>query len=98
MNAMVRALAIELAPDRVRVNAICPGTMHTSIVESLGRPIEEMDISLPDRSHKARVIREDRDTTAEVANVHLFLCSSLADYVNGEVISVDGGFSIWNGT
>jgi NAD(P)-dependent dehydrogenase (short-subunit alcohol dehydrogenase family) len=35
---------------------------------------------------------------SEVASVHLFLCSNLSAYVNGDALVVDGGISVWNGT
>lgn len=99
--ALVRALAIELAPDRIRVNAMAPGLMATNIGES--SPHQDQ-IPLEDHPRgrrqglKTRVLRPDRDTTREAAYVHLFLCSYLAGYVNGETIVVDGGFGIWDGT
>ncbi len=98
VNALVRGLAGELAPDRIRVNAIAPGVMATNIRDSLGRPAEEIKVPLPDPTLKARMRLEGRDGAAEAARAHLFLCSDLSAYVNGETIVVDGGFSIWNGT
>jgi len=98
LNAMVRGLAAELAPDRIRVNAMAPGVMATNIRTSLGREPSEIHVPLPDPTVKARLRDPERDTTAEAARVHLFLCSDLSAYVNGETIVVDGGFSIWNGT
>jgi NAD(P)-dependent dehydrogenase (short-subunit alcohol dehydrogenase family) len=98
VNALVRGLAGELAPDRIRVNAIAPGAMATNIRESLGRPPEEIKVPLPDPTFKARMRVPGRDGTAEAARVHLFLCSDLAAYITGETLVVDGGFSIWNGT
>jgi NAD(P)-dependent dehydrogenase (short-subunit alcohol dehydrogenase family) len=98
VNAIVRGLAAELAPDRIRVNAIAPGAMSTNIRESLGRSPEQIKVPLPDPTLKARMRVEGRDATAEAARVHLFLCSDLSAYITGETIVVDGGFSIWNGT
>jgi NAD(P)-dependent dehydrogenase (short-subunit alcohol dehydrogenase family) len=98
LNALVRGLAVELAPDRIRVNAMCPGAMATNIRQSLGRTPEEIHVPTPDPSVKARLRLQGRDGTAEAARVHLFLCSDLSAYVNGETLVVDGGFSIWNGT
>jgi NAD(P)-dependent dehydrogenase (short-subunit alcohol dehydrogenase family) len=98
VNALVRGLAAELAPDGIRVNAIAPGTMTTNIRESLGRAPGEITVPLPDPAVKSRLRREGRDGTAEAARTHLFLCSDLAAYVSGETLVVDGGFSIWTGT
>lgn len=95
MNALVRALAVELAPDRIRVNAVCPGRMETAISRSLGRA--EISVERPDTSGKSRLGWAGR-MPREAAQVHLFLCSPLAGYVNGEILVADGGFSVWNGT
>jgi NAD(P)-dependent dehydrogenase (short-subunit alcohol dehydrogenase family) len=97
VNALVRALAVELAPARIRVNAICPGVMKTGIGDSLGRTTDEIAVERPSRRFKSRVIQAGREGAEEAARVHLFLCSDLAAYVNGETITVDGGFSMWNG-
>jgi NAD(P)-dependent dehydrogenase (short-subunit alcohol dehydrogenase family) len=98
LNALVRGLAVELAPDNIRVNAMAPGTMGTNIRRSLERTPDEIHVPMPDPTVKARMRRSGRDGTAEAARAHLFLCSDLAAYVSGETLVVDGGFSIWNGT
>lgn len=98
IDALVRGLAVELAPDRIRVNSVAPGAMRTNITQSLERGIADISVPMPDLQTKARMRVPDRDGTKEAARVHLFLCSELAAYVNGETIVVDGGFSIWNGT
>jgi 3-oxoacyl-[acyl-carrier protein] reductase len=99
LGAMVRALAAELAPDDIRVNAVAPGGMATGIHTSLGRAPSEISVERPDiRTAKARMLKPGRDGTRQVANIHLFLCSELGGYINGETIVADGGFSIWNGT
>src|SRR5205823_9235248 len=63
VNALVRGLAGELAPDRIRVNAIAPGAMSTNIRESLGRPPEEIKVPLPDPTLKGSMRLEGRDGT-----------------------------------
>jgi NAD(P)-dependent dehydrogenase (short-subunit alcohol dehydrogenase family) len=99
LEAMVRALAVELAPDDIRVNAVAAGGMATAIHASLGRTPEEITVKRPDvRSAKARMLKEGRDRTRDIASIQLFLCSELGAYINGETIVADGGFSIWNGT
>jgi NAD(P)-dependent dehydrogenase (short-subunit alcohol dehydrogenase family) len=100
INSLVRGLAVELAPDDIRVNAVCPGSMATNVISSIGRSRDEIRVDRPDTSGKARLAmqRPGRDTTLDAARVHLFVCSDQAGYVNGEAIVVDGGFSIWNGT
>jgi NAD(P)-dependent dehydrogenase (short-subunit alcohol dehydrogenase family) len=96
INALVRALSAELAPDNIRVNAMLPGSMRTGLHASLGRADDDLGVDRPERG-KQRVIRPGRDATAEAARVHLFLCSDQSAFVSGETIAVDGGFSVWNG-
>jgi NAD(P)-dependent dehydrogenase (short-subunit alcohol dehydrogenase family) len=99
VNALVRALAVELAPDEIRVNGVAPGGMQTDIHASLGRPPSEITVERPDvRAAKARMLKMGRDRTRDVASIHLFLCSDLSDYMTGETLIADSGFSIWNGT
>jgi NAD(P)-dependent dehydrogenase (short-subunit alcohol dehydrogenase family) len=101
LNALVRALAIEVAPDRIRVNAVAPGSMETNISASLGRPRDQLTVEKPNTDAKRIQVRGawgDQSKVRDVAKVHLFLCSDLSDYVNGQTIVADGGFSIWNGT
>jgi NAD(P)-dependent dehydrogenase (short-subunit alcohol dehydrogenase family) len=99
INAIVRGLAAELGPERIRVNAVAPGSMGTNIGRSLGRERSETTTDRPGDTFKAAFRPwEGRSAVRDVANVHLFLCSDLSLYVNGETIVADGGFSIWNGT
>jgi NAD(P)-dependent dehydrogenase (short-subunit alcohol dehydrogenase family) len=97
INAMVRSLAVELAPDRIRVNAVCAGSMPTDLHSSLDRPDNDLGVERPSKQWKERMIDRTRDRLGEAARAHLFLCSELSAYVTGEAITVDGGFSIWNG-
>nr|WP_255416504.1 MULTISPECIES: 3-oxoacyl-[acyl-carrier-protein] reductase [unclassified Halanaerobium] len=78
-----RSNARELAGKGVRVNAVAPGYIMTEMTEDLKDDIKDMMLNnIPvGRFGKAE----------EVANVVLFLASSMADYINGQVINVDGG-------
>lgn len=80
---MTRALALDLGPFGVRVNAIAPGVIETPLQTSPSyqEPVRE-------RAALKRV-----GTADEVANVALFLLSDMASYVTGETIVVDGGLT-----
>jgi NAD(P)-dependent dehydrogenase (short-subunit alcohol dehydrogenase family) len=86
---LTKASARELAPDNVRVNAICPSLIDTDIVHSAPGWTKERELetlkSIPmGRAGKAR----------EVAGCALFLASDLSSYVTGSEIDVNGGSHI----
>lgn len=89
ITALTRALALELAEDGIRVNALCPGTVDTPMVESIlgsaGRG-EVNRLAL----HPLRRISTPEDQAAAAA----FLCSGEADFITGVALSVDGGRAI----
>lgn len=86
VQAMMRVLARECARRGIRANAIAPGVIDTAMAATIPEPARaEMLKNIP----LARL-----GTTAEVANVALFLCSPLASYVSGQTIEVNGG---WRG-
>jgi 3-oxoacyl-[acyl-carrier protein] reductase len=78
--AATKALAQEVAPRKVTVNAVAPGFIHTDMVEGLD--LEEIKKTIP-----ARRLGEPEEVAALVG----FLVSDQAGYITGQVISVNGG-------
>lgn len=91
---MTRCMALDLAPDNIRVNAVCPGTIWTQIVERLAKE-KGLDRAAADKdptwggASMLKRVAEPR----EIANVILFLASDEASYVTGAHIMADGGYT-----
>ncbi|HEY5663674.1 MAG TPA: SDR family oxidoreductase [Ilumatobacter sp.] len=85
---LTRALAVELAPYGITVNAIGPGYVATEMNEALVND-PAFNAMVVNRTPAARWGRP-----AEIAAAALFLASDEASYVNGQVLVVDGGLSI----
>ena len=83
VNGLTKSLSKELAPLGIRVNAVAPGITKTDMVASL-----------PDEMIKPLIATIPLGRIGEpvdIANACLFLASSMASYVTGEIMQVDGG-------
>ncbi|MEO9228436.1 MAG: glucose 1-dehydrogenase [Devosia sp.] len=83
---LTKALACELAPYGIRVNAIAPGFMATPMTESTRADPAKVASLL---NH---VPMKRHGEAAELAGPALFLCSSAASYITGAILPVDGGY------
>ena len=86
INALTKALAVELAPRNILVNCVAPGVIDTEMTEVIKK--EAGDVV------KSRILLGRFGQPEDVANVVLFFASSLSDYVTGQVLNVDGGFKM----
>jgi NAD(P)-dependent dehydrogenase (short-subunit alcohol dehydrogenase family) len=84
--AMTRTMALELAQDNIRVNAVAPGV--TATAASLTYTGED-----PDRDRQA-IAMGRRGTPEEQAGAILFLLSDLSTYITGQTLLVDGGLNL----
>jgi 3-oxoacyl-[acyl-carrier protein] reductase len=84
---MTKSMAVELAPDRIRVNCLCPVAGETPLLASF------MGEDTPERRAKfiATVPLGRFSTAADVANAALFLASDEAEFLTGVALEVDGG-------
>ena len=91
---LTKSLALELAPQRIRVNAVAPGAVDTegamaaaaAFAANAGVDLSEIKKAYCARNPIGRECEPD-----EIARVALFLASPLSSYVNGETILTDGG-------
>jgi 3-oxoacyl-[acyl-carrier protein] reductase len=86
IEAFTRAMAVELGPRRIRVNAVAPGVIDTEMSQDV------RDLA-GDEALKRIVLRR-YGKAGDVANAVWFLASDLAAYVTGTVLHVDGGFKM----
>lgn len=96
--AMVKMLALELARDRIRVNAVCPGAVESRIEEATDRRGLE-DVRLPVEFPQGAVPLTGgaAGAAARVAELVWFLASDLSTHVTGTEVFVDGGQSLLQG-
>ncbi len=91
IHLMMMSLAQELAPHRIRVNAIGPGAIRTPInTEAWSTPEAYANLM---KLVPYRRIGEPED----IANAAIFLASDMADYINGTTLFVDGGMTCYPG-
>jgi enoyl-[acyl-carrier protein] reductase III len=88
LEAVVRYLAVELAPRGIRVNAVSAGVVETGALEFFPNR-EKMIAEGLQRTPAGRLVEPD-----DVADAVCFLCSDAAEMVRGHTLIVDGGFSL----
>jgi enoyl-[acyl-carrier protein] reductase III len=89
IEALVRYLAVELAPQGIVVNAVSPGIVETDALQFFPIDVRETLVEAATRTPARRVT-----TPEDVARVVAFLCSDDAAMIVGQTIVVDGGWSI----
>jgi NAD(P)-dependent dehydrogenase (short-subunit alcohol dehydrogenase family) len=89
--SMTRNMALDYAPEGIRVVAICPGTIDSEMVRTSARA-EGGDIEANVRKYGAFHPLGRIGQPADIANAALFLASDRASFITGEYLAVDGGF------
>lgn len=85
---MTKSLVAEYAKDGLRVNAIAPGPTETPMVKTFFENNPDMKVSA-----EAGIPQKRLGTPEEVAELVAFLLTSKAQYINGDTIRIDGGFT-----
>jgi NAD(P)-dependent dehydrogenase (short-subunit alcohol dehydrogenase family) len=88
---MTKVLAMELGPSNIRVNAIAPGVIKTRFSRALWES-EAIAQAVRDATPLGRL-----GEPGDVVGAALFLASPLSDYVNGEILVIDGGMRVSGG-
>ena len=88
LDQLTRNLAVEWAEDKIRVNSIAPWYIDTPLVEHLMKD-EKYYNAVIDRTPMKRIGKP-----REVASLAAYLCMEEASYITGQIIAVDGGFTV----
>ena len=89
IDGMTRAMAVELSPDGIRVNAIAPGFIYSAMTEKALNSDPERKAKVFGRTPMGYMGQPD-----DIANAAWYLASDAAGYVTGVILPVDGGNSI----
>ena len=92
LTQLTRALALELSPEGIRVNAVCPGTVDTPIISQVASTMpDDLNTRVADRLMGMLPIGPMHP--AEIAGAIRYLASPEARSITGAVFAIDGGMS-----
>lgn len=86
---LTRQLALELAPHKINVNAVAPGFFPSEMTAPFISDLDSLSSTL------SKIPLHRLGMPEDLKGVIVFLASRASDYITGQVIIVDGGWSIW---
>jgi len=86
---LTRQLALELAPYKINVNAIAPGFFPSEMTSPFISDLDSLSLTL------SKIPLHRIGMPDDLKGVIIFLASRASDYITGQVIVIDGGWSIW---
>lgn len=94
VHGMTRCLAIELAPFKINVNAVAPGCIVTPLTDDFFPAMGNGDAEAGKREVVKSYPIGRLGEVEDVANAVVYLASDAADFITGQIIFVDGGYSV----
>ena len=97
MIGLMHCLAAELAEKKILVNCVCPGQMETEMLNKLFRDRAEITGKTEEQIREkltSRIPTKKLGNLDDLAGTYIYLSSELSQYVTGQAITVDGGWSI----
>jgi NAD(P)-dependent dehydrogenase (short-subunit alcohol dehydrogenase family) len=88
-----KAMALDHAPDNIRINCVCPGTIETPMVTEPMKSLTAEEIAAVNARRKLQHPLGRIGQADEVAPGIVYLASDEASFVTGAVLAVDGGFT-----
>lgn len=89
IQGFTQALAMEVAPHQIRVNAVCPGIIDTARMDVVGRG------EAWEKSIEQMVPLRRAGTDEEIGKFISYLCTPEASYITGQSLNIDGGSVMW---
>ncbi len=93
VSSITRAMAVEFGPRRIRVNAVCPGSVPTPGARALNNFDDALYEARRKRTPLGRL-----GAPEDVASAAVFLASSEADFITAAILRVDGGVTVSSGS
>jgi len=88
LHGICKSLAIELSPNKMRVNCIAPGFVKTNMLKKVSKLFPESYIKELEKLHPLGL-----GNTIDISNLIIFLLSNKSKWITGSIINIDGGFS-----
>lgn len=95
--ALTKMLALELAPQKIRVNVICPGAIDTEIDDNTEQNNEGVGVEVGFPEGKVPLTGGQPGTSEQVAQLVLFLASDSSNHITGTEVWIDGAQSLLQG-
>ena len=90
---MMRCMSLDLGPERIRVNAVCPGTIDTPATTKHATKLGITKAELTTMQNKSHFVKR-LGSTLDCAYASLFLASDESSFITGSSIMVDGGYTV----